>query len=251
MKPASQTSHSVTRCWQDWWEKQMPGDTLWTVIQADVGQAVLTLAVPTAVLSGLCGWAGGWVKDRQLARYKAKLDRDAAVRQAELAATTERVKSELSQETESHKLALKKEELLFNKALDAMSDLSTLRRKIEPGYSHPDMDHMEAMEGVAASLGNTERSLWTYFTKHGHVLPENIRQDLLSVCNWATNHKFIVEERGDFDEQVAGEVSAFLDRLASIEVDLYHHIQHHNSGVIAGAAPSLNQPGERALTSDA
>jgi hypothetical protein len=91
-----------------------------------------------AIVVALAAFASKWMADRSIERHKAELGRE-----------TEKLKGELAKETETHKLILKKREILFQKEIEAASAFIALHRTIEPKYNHPDMDWDEAMADVA------------------------------------------------------------------------------------------------------
>lgn len=122
------------------------------------GGAVITIAV--------AGVLSKYIADRSIEKHKALLGQE-----------TERLKGELAKETETHKLALKKQELLYQKELDAASAFIALHRRIEPKYAHPDMDWDEALDDVVDSFTDTEIKLRKYISEYGAALsPENRRQ---------------------------------------------------------------------------
>jgi Flp pilus assembly protein CpaB len=82
----------------------------------------------------------------------------------------ERHKAELAQETETHKLSLRKKELLFGKQIDAASEFITLHQQLRPQYSHPDKDWDEACSEVVDEFSKVENKLNAYLAKYGAVL---------------------------------------------------------------------------------
>ena len=125
-------------------------------------------------LSVISGAVGGFVAkffaDRSIEHHKAALGQE-----------TERLKGELAKETETHKLKLKRQEILFEKELDAAADFSALYRQIEPRFRHPDMDWDEALEDVVKSFTNTEARLRQFIAKHAPVLSQANRITSTSV----------------------------------------------------------------------
>jgi hypothetical protein len=147
------------------------------------GGAVVTVAI--------AGFFSKFMADRSIEKHKALLGRE-----------TERLKGELAKETETHKLALRKRELLYQKELDAASAFIALHRRFEPKYSFPNMDWHEAMDEVVDGFTDTESKLRKYIAEYGAALsPENRAQ--IDVCmSIASNHQYAKHE-GDAELKVA------------------------------------------------
>jgi hypothetical protein len=100
----------------------------------------------------------------------------------------------LAKETETHKLNLRKREILFQKEIEAVSAFIALHRTIEPKYSHPDMDWDEAMTDVAEDFANIERKLRNYVAEYGAALSQQNRIEIDTCMVLASNHKFADRE---------------------------------------------------------
>jgi hypothetical protein len=160
-------------------------ETILTVVSALGGSAVIAAAV--------AAFFGKLFADRSLESHKAK-------------------------ESETHKLKLKKQELLFQKELEAASDFFALRRKIEPKYRHPDMDWGEALEDVVEAFAKSEDRLQSFAAKYGPVLSEDNRKDLDLATGIASDHKFASAGVGYRDLESAMKIAEkFLNVLQDIE----------------------------------
>lgn len=149
----------------------MIGDFLWQALAVLGGVGVVAAAVGAVVSK--------FVSDRLIESHKASLSQE-----------TERLKGELAKETETHKLKLKREEVLFSREIDAAVEFSKLRRRIEPSYRHPDMDWDEAMEDVVEDLTDTETVLNKFSAECAPFLsPENLK-DIETCISLAQNNKF-------------------------------------------------------------
>jgi hypothetical protein len=174
-------------------------ETILTVVSALGGSAVIAAAV--------AAFFGKLFADRSLESHKADLGQE-----------TERLKGELAKESETHKLKLKKQELLFQKELEAASDFFALRRKIEPKYRHPDMDWGEALEDVVEAFAKSEDRLQSFAAKYGPVLSEDNRKDLDLATGIASDHKFASAGVGYRDLESAMKIAEkFLNVLQDIE----------------------------------
>ena len=120
------------------------------VVSGVIGGAIATLA-----MFGL-----NWLKDRSLAKHKEELGRESERLKNDMAQsggqTLERLRADLGRETETHKLALKKLELLFDRQVEAASEFMTLRRAIDPKKAHPDEEWDEAQEKLAKAWADHE-----------------------------------------------------------------------------------------------
>ena len=144
--------------------------------------------------------------DRSLEGHRSNLERE-----------TERLKGELAKDTETHKLELRKQELLFAKELEAASAFLSLRRRFEPKRSHPDMDWSEALEDVIDGFPRAEKALEAFAAEFGSVFSAQNRKDLNSCISMASANKFAGVPGGD-DTKSAGEAAEkFLNTLKKIE----------------------------------
>jgi Tfp pilus assembly protein FimV len=140
-----------------------------THVLVELGQTVLLLfGGGGVVLVAVCGFFAKFIADRTIERRKAELSQE-----------TERLKAELAIETETHRLKLKKMEILTNKEIEAAGEFISLHRNIRPSYSYPDMDWAEALEEVATEFGKIERLLGDLLVSYGAVIETTARQDLV------------------------------------------------------------------------
>jgi hypothetical protein len=132
-------------------------------------------------------WLGAFYSGKLLSKYfadsmleqkKSELQKEVERLKSELGAETERLKADLAKETETHKLRLKKQELLFNRQMDAAKEFMELRREVVPVQTRPMMDISEAAEIMAHKLGDIEQRLNKYISEYGHAWPERIVDSL-------------------------------------------------------------------------
>jgi hypothetical protein len=115
----------------------------------DVALKVLAyLGGGAVIVAGLAAAVSKYIADRTIERRKA-----------ELAMEVERVKGELTKDTETHKLKLRKTELLFAKQLDAAEAFFILRDKIYPKYSFPDKDWHSVREEIIDDFTSIEAKI--------------------------------------------------------------------------------------------
>lgn len=162
-------------------------------------------------LSVISGAVGGFVAkffaDRSIEQHKDALGQE-----------TERLKGELAKETETHKLKLKRQEILFEKELDAAADFSALYRLIEPRFRHPDMDWDEALEDVVKSFTDTEARLRQFIAKHAPVLSQANRNYIDACSSLASANQFAFPGMGGPAMKDARDAAEkLLDLLGKIE----------------------------------
>ncbi|MCX6858756.1 MAG: hypothetical protein NTX70_00810 [Verrucomicrobia bacterium] len=161
------------------------------------GAVLVSLGGAAAILFAFSSWLGKVWAERILSKEKAKYAED-----------LEAFKKQLVLETESHKVRLKKSELIFAREFDAASALVALVRDISPRYRYPTMDWHDACDDIAQEFGKIESQIGAYLRSHGAVLSQSVR-DLLSSCMAnAGENKFEV-----FDGEVSAEANSAADKL--------------------------------------
>jgi hypothetical protein len=138
---------------------------------------------------GLFGGVGALTVAAAAFVSKLVADRSIESHKAELGRETEKLRGELAKETETHKLNLKKREILFQKEIEAASAFIALRETIEPKLD-PDMDWVETMIGVAKDFANIEGKLRDYTAKYGAALSRENRIEIDVCMMLAAKHKF-------------------------------------------------------------
>lgn len=137
----------------------------------EIGGAILvSLGGAAAIILGFSSWLGKVWAERILNKEKTKY-----------AQQLEEFKSNLTKETESHKLKLKKSELIFSKEFEATSALVSLVKDINPSHFQPNMEWYDACDAIAGSFGKIEKNLRNYIMVHGAVLPAAV-MDLIAEC---------------------------------------------------------------------
>ena len=176
--------------------------------------AVLTFFGGGVAATAVLGFFANFFVNRVIESKKASLNQE-----------LERLKAELSKETETHKLRLKKQELIFNKELEAAGDFMKLHREILPTYSHPDMDWDDACGEVAQRLSKIETDLDSFLVRHGAVIRTSARK-LLSECrSLASNYKFGCIEEAQLFHEAKTKAGELLEKLSKIEEDLIEAVQ--------------------------
>jgi hypothetical protein len=185
----------------------------------DVGSGLLALlGGGSIVLVAVCAYVSKIVADRSIEKHKATLSRE-----------LERLKGELAKETETHKLRLKKAEILFDRELEATSDFSVLYRRILPSYSRPDMEWEDACSIVAGRFASIENDLTAYMTRHGPVVTSALRDKVTHCITLAAHNKFAIHDVPEVDlaneRRAAGEL---LDTMRDIEEGLFRMVREES-----------------------
>ncbi len=160
------------------------------------------------VIAGVCAFISKTVADRSIESHKS-----------ELSAELERIKGELAKEGETHKLALRKKELLFDRQVQAASAFIHTRHKLLPEYRFPDMDSYDASVEVAQRLGEVEIELTRFQLAHGAAITPDARALLSAAITCAAHNKFEGDEMEPSEQaikagdELLGKITALEDRL--------------------------------------
>jgi hypothetical protein len=165
---------------------------------------------------GVAGFMAKFVADKSIEKHKATLGQE-----------TERLKSELAQETETHKLRLKKQEINYNKQLDAVSEFIELHQNIMPRYSYPGKNWYDVREEVIEEFSRSEGKLEAYRRKFAAVLDADAKKLLKECIALASHNKFAGMPEGEVGEKEAEEaVDKFLDTLSKLEERLLEQVRN-------------------------
>ena len=149
-------------------------------------QAVAWLGGLSLVLTAIVGVAGfvsKFIAERSIQSQKAQLGQE-----------TERLKGELAKEAETHKLRLRKQEILYEKEIDAASAFIALHAELEPRYRYPDMIWDGVLDDVVDSFGKIEKRLSNFIAKHGAAISSDNRNQIGSCRLMASNNQFAKQE---------------------------------------------------------
>jgi hypothetical protein len=170
-----------------------------------VWQAVALFGGAGVIAATVAAFVAKTFADRSIEKHKASLEQE-----------TERLKSELGKDLETHKWKLKRNEIIFAKQLAAAEDFFELHRKLRPTYSHPDMDWHEARHSVLDNFGRSERHLEEFIAKHGPVLSDETRTIVQKCRDFASNEKF-ANVQGGYDARAEDVADQFLNTLEKAE----------------------------------
>ena len=120
------------------------------LVSASLG-AVAALGGVGVVSAGVAKIVSDHTSKKWLQDNKAKLDE-----------ALETHRSKLAKGAETYKMTLKRQELIYQRELDAGDALMRVWRVISPQYRFPDMEWPDACEDVALRLGSVETVLEEY-----------------------------------------------------------------------------------------
>jgi len=103
---------------------------------------------------------------------------------------------------EDAKSKLKREELLFDKLLDAFAAFNALQVEAEPFKLHPDMDWGDAADEIVEGLEETAKSLRDFLRDHGAFLPTEVHDRVVKAWSFADDAKFDEGERREVAERM-------------------------------------------------
>jgi len=178
----------------------------WAEAWDAIGKIATLLGGLGVVVIGLSGWLAKMVTDWTIEGHKSKLVQE-----------VEKLKGELAKETESHKLLLKRHELLFMKEMDAASAFIALHREVEPKRRHPDMDWDEAMEDVADDFSRTEIKLRNYVSEYGAALSPDNRGQIDKCMLIASNNQYAKHESDQAVDEAKKAAEDMLNQMKEIE----------------------------------
>ena len=99
------------------------------------------------------------------------------------------IKGSFSKKLETHKLNLKRAEMLFEREILAANEFIALHEKLKPTFL-PGMDSYDAVVGFAGRLDSAESRLRKFKVQHGAILEQKVRVLLDEAINLADEHKF-------------------------------------------------------------
>lgn len=131
----------------------------------------------------------------------------------------EKLRSELTKDSESYKLKLRKSEILFNLELNAASALVMLHADFSPGHTRPQMEWEDACDDVALNFAHIERMLGIFVANHGAVLSSDVLQlvetclGLAAVNKFETNGQEVSRDANRAAEKLLSELGAAKDKF--------------------------------------
>ena len=148
-----------------------------------------------------------------------------------------RSEASLTRETETHKLRLKKQEILFGKELDAVLEFIKIRHDLKPKVDDPTMDGYEAGRDFAMRLGQVERVLDDFMAKHSGPISDKARAHLKKALDLTRYNKFRITN-GEPDK-VAEEAAEdlLMELLPTIERQFLEDIRVQSGLPVPAAAP--------------
>lgn len=149
----------------------------------EVGLFIISsLGGGVAIVFSLSNFFGKLWANKLMAKETAQHSRD-----------LESLRSQLLKDTESYKIKLKKSELIFEKEFEAASEFVSLIRGFTPTFGHPHMEWYEACDEIAYDFEKIEPRLDGFLSKHGAVLPEDVKDGISECIAMAGQEKFEID----------------------------------------------------------
>jgi hypothetical protein len=180
----------------------------------EIGAAVIaSLGGAGAIVLASSSYFGKIWANKLMESDKAKYARD-----------LESLKNDLTNETESYKLKLKKSELIFQKEFEATSEFVALKGSALPNHTQPDMDWHDACDSMAHELEHTESVLRSFLYKHGAVLHAESKKLLNLAIGQAAENKFKMEspEVPSEANTAADNVYKHIEKIESLLLEQVH-----------------------------
>lgn len=95
-----------------------------------------------------------------------------------------------NQKIESQKTSLKKSEIYFNMQLEALGKIRSIKRKVVPSPSYPEMDWDDACEVIADGFSGHEDALTDFLCRYEAVLPKEVGLQVQKAACLANEGRF-------------------------------------------------------------
>lgn len=186
-------------------------------------ESVITTGLATLAALGGVGLVAGTVakfasdhaSKRWLQAHKGELD-----------TALESHKAKLSKETETHRLTLKRQELIYEREVEAAGAFMRLWRAIWPSYRMPGMDWRDACCDAAGELGRYEQVLEDFLEQHSIAISAPVRQKIDAARLEAATEKFFVgSETADPPESAVAAAGRMLDLLREAQEQVFEDLK--------------------------
>ncbi len=141
------------------------------------------LLISSTVVAGTLGFIAKAFFEKQiqewLLRAKADLDKE-----------LETHKAHLLEQMEAYKWRIKRQELFFEREIEAADQMQIMCDLIMPTFNHPDMDYHDACTHVYQDFGNISEQIRGYLTKYKVFVKPEIGRDLENIASSAESRKF-------------------------------------------------------------
>jgi len=161
----------------------------------------------SVVAGGIAALVSKSLSERWLESHKSELQKE-----------VERLKADLAKEQETHKLLLKRKEILFSREIEAAQAFFELHRRVSPTYSFPDKEWEDVVEEVIEDFGKIEKELGNFVRDQGPFLTPAIRKLVDEAEDVSSSFKFHASGHGSGTQKQAEEaVETVLAKLREIE----------------------------------
>lgn len=182
-----------------------------------VAGVIVSIGGGGVIVFALSSWLGKVWANRLMQNEKA-----------EHARALEALRNQLTNETESYKVKLRKSEFIFEKEYQAASEFVSLRRSFLPNFSNPHMDWEDACKRIASNFEKIENQLDSYLSKHGAILTEEIRDFISYAEGIAMENKHIDPAHGVSSSEITAARDMFV-QLDLAEASLISLVRSQSS----------------------
>ena len=182
------------------------------------GVILATLGSGGVIVFALSSWLGKVWANRLMAREILQHSKD-----------LETLRNELHRDIESYKIKLKKSEVIFDKEIEAASNLVALIRGFLPTNRYPNMDWHEACDEIAHNFERIESSLNDFLSRYGAVLPDEVMADIISCIGIAGDEKFEVMSCPEVSPPSNKVADDLFKRLSEAESSMLAHVKSQAS----------------------
>lgn len=186
--------------------------SLATILEAVVG-FVNSLGGFNVVVIALSAYVGKLIADRAIGMQSAKFANELEI-----------LRNGFLRETETHKIRLKKSEIMFQHELDASSSFVALFRGLHPIREWPDMDSDDAHSIIASKFPEIEAKLLEFLSRHGAILDNEVINNISECIEIAGVGKFGTDEI-DMPRHSIQDASRIFAKLSQIESQLLANIR--------------------------
>mgnify|MGYP000888408090 FL=1 len=143
------------------------------------GTILTSIGGGTAIVFGFSSYLGKIWANRLMENEKNQFLRE-----------LETLKNSFLKDSESHKIKLKKSELIFEKQFEAASELVALYRSFIPDIYAKHMDYEDFLDRYVFSSKEIEIKLKKYLAQHGAILGDDVESKLNECLRIAAWNKF-------------------------------------------------------------
>lgn len=150
----------------------------------------------SVVAGGIAAMVTKFLSERWLEGHKAALQKE-----------VERLRADLAKDQETHKLLLKRKEILFLREIEAAKAFFELYQRVSPTYSFPEKEWADVIEEIIENFGEIEKELGNFVKDHGPFINPDIRRLVDQAEELSSSFKFYSSGHGSGTPEQASEAA--------------------------------------------